>query len=170
MSRILVTRRLVVLTLLVLVATSSFPARAGDGGGASGSVSHFLLCKTAARDVDPAVVQLSMPGDAGQMDGCGIGVSTGKKGVKVEVNVFIHDEDADSDSDVDTDRRTRRCKGRADTNGRFFCTLSAEDFEQLGLNEPLDFAQIEALLKGGKKIAGYDLGVTCSAGTSSTSQ
>ena len=51
------------------------------------------------------------------------------------------DEDGDSDSDSDTDRSGRRCRGRTDASGRFFCTLSAEDFEQLGLNEPLDFLE-----------------------------
>lgn len=165
----LAVRRIPCHALVLVVALSPIaPAFAGEGGGSSGSVSRLFTCKMPAREIDSAHLIVDLPGDADQMDGCTFGVAAGKKKVKVDVFILVVDEDADSDFDSDSDVRKKVCRGKTNAGGQFICTLSREEFQALGLNEPLDDAQIEAVLGGGKKIIGFDLFGTCSAGLSSS--
>ena len=101
----LVDARFLRAALVVLVALGLFtPAVADEGGGTSASVSQFFVCKMKARDVAPALLFVNLPGDADQMDGCGFGVLTGRKGVKVDLKINVFDDDLDSDTDPVTGR------------------------------------------------------------------
>lgn len=164
------TRTALAAALLLTVASLLAPALADEGGASLGSSSRLFNCKIPARDVDPAQLLLDLPGDADQMDGCGAGVFTGRKGVKVDLLLKIRDADGDSDNDSDTDRVVKRCRGRTDTSGQFTCTFTRDEFQTIQLNEPLESAEVEAVLNGGKRIDRVDLFTSCSAGSSTSPQ